>query len=122
MSTNSTIIVKRPDCEEYASVYCHWDGYLGYNGKILLEHYTTYEQVVKLIQLGGLSSLGKTLDETTSYHLMRGEDKNIVVSSDIEDHTGYEYAYLFRDNEWLYRKRSGAFHLLTPEAIAFDNI
>jgi len=39
-------------------IYCHWDGYPSYNGRILNEHYKTLEDVDKLLALGDLSSLG----------------------------------------------------------------
>ena len=44
------------------SVYCHWDGYLADNGRILLEHYDS-ARANHLVALGDLSSLGKSLGE-----------------------------------------------------------
>ena len=38
------------------SVYCHWDGYIAHNGKILQEYYTS-AQANELVALGDLSSL-----------------------------------------------------------------
>lgn len=57
MSTNSTIGIQNPD-GTIRSVYCHWDGYYGYNGRILFENYTTAEKVNELIDHGSISSLG----------------------------------------------------------------
>ena len=37
MGTRSFIAQRVGD--EYVGVYCHWDGYLEHNGRILLEHY-----------------------------------------------------------------------------------
>lgn len=56
MGTRSDIIVRRAD-GKWARIYCHWDGYLENNGKILFEHYSGQKIVEKLIALGDLSSL-----------------------------------------------------------------
>jgi len=39
------------------SSYCHWDGYVEHNGKILVEHYQNREDVQELIDGGSMSSL-----------------------------------------------------------------
>ena len=39
------------------SVYCHWDGYVEGNGKILVEYYQNREDVQELIDGGSMSSL-----------------------------------------------------------------
>lgn len=39
------------------SVYCHWDGYVEHNGKILVEHYQNREDVQELIDGGSMSTL-----------------------------------------------------------------
>ena len=44
------------------SVYCHWDGYLEYNGKILQEHYDS-AKANNLVALGDVSSLGPEIGE-----------------------------------------------------------
>lgn len=57
MSTNSSIGIKRIDGSE-TRIYCHWDGYIEYNGVILQLAYNTAEKVEALLALGDLSSLG----------------------------------------------------------------
>lgn len=57
MATRSTIALEFAD-GTVAQVYCHWDGYLDYNGKILQENYTNPFILRDLIDLGDLSSLG----------------------------------------------------------------
>jgi hypothetical protein len=57
MATRSTIAIELPS-GKIKSVYCHWDGYLSYNGKILLEHYNDADKLLKLINKGSISSLG----------------------------------------------------------------
>lgn len=55
MATRSAIGIKIGD--KIKAIYCHWDGYVDNNGKILLEHYDQ-EKTKQLIDLGNLSSLG----------------------------------------------------------------
>ena len=114
MGTRSRIGIELSD-NSIMSVYCHWDGYPSYNGRILREHYTTVEKVRELIDGGNISVLhtnagwkNETLPETGPlYYTMRGEsieqneprvDNNIVEF--LND--GEEYAYIFnRFNEWI---------------------
>ena len=60
MSTNSTIGIENLD-GTIELIYCHWDGYLEHNGRILQQHYTQEHKVRELVALGDLSVLG---DET----------------------------------------------------------
>lgn len=60
MSTNS-IIAKQYGDGTIKSIYCHWDGYYECNGRILNEDYKVNFKVDDLIELGEISSLGKTL-------------------------------------------------------------
>ena len=61
MSTRSYITMKTGD-DTYRGVYCHYDGYLEYNGRMLLEHYNTQERVERLLSLGCISSLKEKLE------------------------------------------------------------
>ncbi len=56
MGTRSDIIVEGGD-GKFRRIYCHWDGYLSHNGRILFDHYTTQAKVEALVALGDLSSL-----------------------------------------------------------------
>jgi hypothetical protein len=56
MGTRSTIALEFAD-RTVGQVYCHWDGYLEHNGKILLENYSDPFKLRELIDLGNLSSL-----------------------------------------------------------------
>jgi hypothetical protein len=60
MGTRSTIALEFAD-GTVEQVYCHWDGYLEHNGKILQEHYSDPFILRDLIDLGGLSSLRPTI-------------------------------------------------------------
>ncbi len=60
MGTRSRIGVMHGD--KVKSVYCHWDGYLEHNGRILQEHYDS-AKANHLVALGDLSSLQKQIGE-----------------------------------------------------------
>jgi hypothetical protein len=60
MGTRSTIALEFAD-GTVEQVYCHWDGYLEHNGKILAEHYSDPFKLRDLIDQGGISSLGEEI-------------------------------------------------------------
>jgi len=60
MGTRSRIGVMHGD--KCKSVYCHWDGYLDHNGRVLQEHYDS-AKANHLVALGDISSLGKLIGE-----------------------------------------------------------
>jgi hypothetical protein len=60
MGTRSMIGVMHGDnCK---AVYCHWDGYLSHNGRILQEHYDS-AKANNLVALGNISSLQPNIGE-----------------------------------------------------------
>ncbi len=101
-------------------VYCHWDGYLEHNGKILQEHYNS-AKANHLVALGGMSSLRKNIeipegvehsfdkpqdDITVFYGRDRGEEGNEfqVCFSDKEMFEKFdwcEYFYIMQDGVWF---------------------
>lgn len=106
---------------EVKSIYCHFDGYIDYNGEILFKHYNTPERVKELIALGDLSCLGEEIskekiDWTRRYtdsdyyeevknkclpYADRGETEINATTSTIENYKKLEgYNYLFKDNKW----------------------
>lgn len=128
MGTRSTIAILRED-GTVAKIYCHWDGYLEHNGRILFEHYNTAEKVEELIALGDLSSLGKEIgvkhpfspdynvpgdsdtwnrlydNMCTAYGRDRGEEGTKAnVYPDLETYefkaSFEEYNYVFMHGEW----------------------
>lgn len=110
MGTRSTIALEFADGTVEA-VYCHWDGYLEHNGKILQEHYSDPFKLRNLIDLGGLSILAANIGtkhdfnervegECKFYARDRGEDLNKDLFLDFEDYTDnadfQEYNYILR--------------------------
>lgn len=85
-------------------VYCHFDGYPEYTGKVLLENYNK-NNIGKLLDLGDLSSLDTTLETCTAYHRDYGEDMapNMVFDSPAEilkkaHKSDPDYVYLLNKN------------------------
>ena len=116
MATRSNIAMKTAD-GKIVSVYCHWDGYVANNGKILLENYTDAHKIEALVALGSISSLGEQIGEqqdfndrstqkdnwTLFYTRDRGEELSIQEYDDIPSWIAdmEEYAYLWDGNDWL---------------------
>jgi len=128
MGTRSRIGVMHGD--KVKSVYCHWDGYLEHNGRILQEYYDS-AKANNLVALGDMSSLRPELGEKhafskhdkvtgiehrehnedwcTFYGRDRGEaeaDTEWKVANTFEefleqaDLCGAEYYYIMRDGVW----------------------
>jgi hypothetical protein len=90
MGTRSRIAVMHGDVVK--SVYCHWDGYLSWNGKILQEHYDS-TKANQLVALGDLSSLKPEIGEAHpfGYH---GTD---ISAEDYEKQFGNMCTFYARD-------------------------
>lgn len=128
MSIRSYIGILTDD-EKVKYVYCHFDGYIGYNGKILLENYKNKEIVNELIELGDLSNIAETIDDpyTYAYHRNRGEEYEGVKPKYFNSENEYwghhdvfiEYKYLFniKTNEWWVQDYNKVPKLLTQELI-----
>ena len=122
MATRSTIAMEQPD-GRVMQIYCHWDGYLSYNGEMLNEHYQDRAKVLALMLLGDLSSLKPEIGQAhdfdarynggdvkenwcTAYGRDRGEtDTQARVFRDFEDykinHQYEEFEYIYRlDDRW----------------------
>ena len=129
MGTRSRIGVMHGD--NVKSIYCHWDGYLSFNGQILQEHYDS-AKANNLVALGDLSSLRANIGEKhafskfelpaeeveafealtenwcTFYGRDRGEkDTEWKVATTFDqfleqcDLSGAEYYYIMRDGVWF---------------------
>ena len=86
MGTRSTIALEFAD-GTVEQVYCHWDGYLEHNGKILATHYMDPFKLRDLIDLGGFSSLRETVGETAQEaYTQRGEDCDINKYKDLAEY------------------------------------
>ena len=66
MSTHSTIAVLHED-GTVSQIYCNSDGYLSYNGKLLVTHYNSRLAAEFLVSKGNLSVLGKKVGEKIDF-------------------------------------------------------
>ena len=128
MGTRSSIAIKTED--GIKAIYCHWDGYVDHNGKILKEFYNTTDKVKELIALGDLSSLGTEigdvhpfdkkheepeLDLTNNWCMAYGRDRGekdteARTFETIAEWVNYftesycEFYYLFDGQDWIVSK------------------
>lgn len=121
MATRSRIGIMNDD-GSIDSVYCHWDGYLSNNGRILVDNYSDEAKIKELISLGNLSSLDAEIHPTGRHSLVSHENGICVFYGRDDDRKGQEavkhrskldflsnafdmweeYAYLFMDGKWFY--------------------
>jgi hypothetical protein len=142
MGTRSTIALEFAD-GSVEQVYCHWDGYLSYNGHLLAKHYSNPFILRDLIDLGDISSLKPTVgtkhsfshfdtemdqkeyetlygEMTTFYGRDRGEtgaDKKKFVDFQhyLVKHQYEEYEYILRkDGNWYVKQHDNEYELLVP--------
>lgn len=136
MGTRSNIGILNQD-NSVTGIYCHWDGYPEWNGKILLNHYNTVDIVRELVNLGDLSSLRPKLnpepgvphtfdnqqeDVTVAYGRDRGEvgteAKTFASERAFErnaDQSGAEYQYLYKNDGWWFNRADGNWIKLTED-------
>ena len=94
MATRSTIALEFAD-GTIGQVYCHWDGYLAHNGKMLQEYYSNPFILRDLIDLGSLSSLRPQIGTKHPFSMFEA------------NMTQDEYANLYRDMCTFYGRDRG---------------
>ncbi len=128
MSTRSLIAIQR-DVDKYEYIYCHFDGYLTYNGAMLLDYYSDKNKVDELMKLGDISQLNKELypDETKPHNEFEkqegitlaygrdcGEKDTESRISDLNtllsNSSGIDYIYIFSyKGQWYYLDNLNSF-------------
>jgi len=118
MGTRSDIIVQLSG-GQWKRIYCHWDGYLSHNGRILQDHYNSQKRAEALVKHGDLSSLapkctkpkGHNFDNSIPgycvyYGRDRGEkDTDGVVADTLagvwpEADCWTEFTYVWTEGQW----------------------
>jgi hypothetical protein len=126
MGTRSRIAVMHG--EVCKSVYCHWDGYLDFNGRLLLEHYDS-SKANQLVALGDMSSLRAEIGEQHAFSKFDTPDTETRVHNDEwctfygrdrgEKDTEWKVAHTFEEffeqvengcGEWYYVMRDGEWY------------
>lgn len=124
MGTRSCIAVKLED-GSFRGVYCHWDGYPSWNGRILHDSYNSKELALAVVDLGNLSQLRPNLTPdpsrphtyddsqdgvTVAYHRDRGSENDEFVQytgktvKALADKVDCKYIYVFEDGAWTVRE------------------
>ena len=122
MSTRS-LICEKIGRNQYKAIYCHSDGYLTYNGAMLIDHYKDRKKVEELLNLGNISCLCEKVnpdpsrphsfdysqrqaDVVVAYGRDRGEENQearICSLQKLKKWDWIEYIYIFNDKgEWIY--------------------
>ena len=143
MGTRSAIGYKT-QAGKIRAVYCHWDGYVSNNGRILQDHYQAAYKIARLIEQGDMSSLdAEPMPDPSKPHTFNQPQEGVVVyygrdrgETGVEtkefanfdefetemSHMGCEYFYVFNGQEWIVSKGTGVFDrvedLLELEAVA----
>ena len=106
MATRS--VIAKLDDNGLEAIYCHNDGYLSNNGKILDQHYADEDKVNELLAEGDISSLRDTIADTTFYARDRGEENKEAgtLKNETEllklafDECDAEVVYMFAYGSW----------------------
>lgn len=81
MGTRSLIAAQNAEGSAVKFIYCHWDGYPSYNGKMLINHYTEMTKVRDLLNLGDISSLNERLaPNEDEIHSFEKPAQNVTVA------------------------------------------
>jgi len=121
MATRSTIALEYAD-GTVGQIYCHWDGYLAHNGKILSENYTDPFKVRDLLDGGDTSTLSETVDGCEFYS-KRGETCPQRMYKDVSEYykecQGEEYDYILSNRngkaQWYVRSYATQDNWITLE-------
>tara|TARA_R110002051_G_scaffold309628_1_gene382350 strand:+ start:595 stop:999 length:405 start_codon:yes stop_codon:yes gene_type:complete len=113
MATRS--VIAKLDDKGVKAIYCHSDGYLSNNGKILDQHYTDCSKLNELLADGDISSLKDTIKDTIFYNRDRGEKTLTAILKDEKEllehafeYCDAEYVYMFAYGTWYVYDNSNA--------------
>ena len=107
MATRS--IIAKLDDKGVKAIYCHSDGYLSNNGKILDQHYTDCSKLNELLADGDISSLKDTIKDTIFYNRDKGEK---TLTAILKDETELlEHAFEYCDAEYVYMFAYGSWYV-----------
>lgn len=100
MSTNSTINVQSEDGTWYC-VYCHWDGYPSHHLPILNEYYSDTKRAMDLVEMGDISVLSESIEDSIFYGRDRNEeDCECVIYDNPLETECYNYLLYYGENIW----------------------
>lgn len=133
MSTHSSIAVRMKN-GNIGAVYCHWNGDIKNNGKRLIENYNSQKLAERVVKLGYISYLGKSMNKpkghtmatpVDGYSIVYGRDRGRkedlectthVFETDEEyqawivDRDDFDFNYFWDGNKWLVNNESMNFN------------
>ena len=108
MSTRSNIAIEDPKTKKVKVIYVHSDGYPYGVGKILVDHYNSYDLAKQLFTEGDASYLGDTFEECSFYSrdwnrkqdpARRYRDEWMYMNA-MKGDVFIEYIYIFKGTRW----------------------
>lgn len=142
MSTRSLIGTALDD-GGVKGIYCHYDGYLDGVGQTLVDHYTTTEKVMALMEIGDLSSLRANIgvkhnpakfgwfeEQNQCMSLKRDHDEldcdARTFISELEftnfNRSLASFVYLFKNGEWWVKRMWGNTETVTLRSQGIVNV
>lgn len=108
MGTASMIGIYNKKDGTVTASYCHYDGYLSYNGRMLVENYNSQYDAEMVAGGGYISSLKEDYLESRQ-EAVHNDPAIIYDSVDVfltcgDNHAGAEYLYLFDGEAWFFAK------------------
>lgn len=95
MSTRSFICKYDTDKKAYRAIYCHFDGYVKGVGAMLDANYDTESKVDALLDLGDISSLEPTVEETRKNAYKNSKPRYLAHIDEEVLNSGIEFVYLY---------------------------
>lgn len=108
MATRSTIALEYADGSVH-QIYCHWDGYIEHNGRILNEHYSDPFVLREMMDLGDVSSLGSMIGKEHPFSRL-----DTTMSQE-------EFDTLYGDMTTFYGRDRGESHVEARKFQSFDD-
>ena len=106
MGTPSMIGIYNKEDGSVSASYCHYDGYLAYNGALLVKSYNTQYDAEVVAKGGYISGLKEDYAESRAA-AVHNEPAVKYASVDVflkcgQNHAGAQYLYLFDGEAWFY--------------------
>ncbi|WP_104721466.1 hypothetical protein [Helicobacter mesocricetorum] len=106
MATRCYIFTSKDNADIVKGIYCHHDGYVDGVGKTLKEHYDCDTLAYWLIELGNISALRKSIEQTKE-EAYEEEALECSLTKFLEKESKeyfIEYVYLRKNGKWFVAK------------------
>ena len=108
MATRSSVSTITKD--GIKAIYIHWDGYIGGVGKTLYNNYMNQEKIEELINIGDMSSLAETIEESSKSCYRDSPPKTLRDWNFHELYNnfgeGLDYHYFWNGHQWYVLDRN----------------